>query len=119
MVFMGYPVPAGEIKRWQGKRRDDHDDAQTKHRTKIEAKKTFAGLTRGGGHYQNPRFSRAAMDGFMPAASMRPDGGQLAYSISRAIAALEPAILGGGRLPEADRRRGPRWRHEPPRQSLR
>jgi hypothetical protein len=118
MVFMGYPVPPGEIKRWQGEWRNDHDDAQTKHRTKIEAKKTFAGLTRGGGRYQNPRCSRAAMDGFMPAAS-RPDGGQPAYSISRAIAALEPAILGGGRLPGAVRRRGPRWRHEPPRQSLR
>ena len=52
MVFMGYPVPAGEIERWQGERRDDHDDAQTKHRAKIEAKKTFAGLTRGGGRYQ-------------------------------------------------------------------
>jgi hypothetical protein len=52
MVFMGYPVPAGEIERWQGERRDDHDDAQMKHRAKIEAKKTFAGLTRGGGRYQ-------------------------------------------------------------------
>ncbi|PZR84789.1 MAG: hypothetical protein DLM68_11840 [Hyphomicrobiales bacterium] len=43
---MGYPVPAGEVERCQGERRDDYDDAQTKHRTKIEAKKTFAGLTR-------------------------------------------------------------------------
>lgn len=119
MVFMGYPVPAGEIERWQGERRDDHDHAQTKHRAKIEAKKTFAGLTRGGDRYQNPRCSRAAMDGFMPAASMPPDGGQPAYSISRAIAALKPAILGADRLPDAARRGGPRWRHEPLRQSLR
>jgi hypothetical protein len=42
----------------------------------------------------------------MPAASMPPDGGQPAYSISRAIAALKPAILGAGRLPEAGRRGG-------------
>jgi hypothetical protein len=116
---MGYPIPAGEIERWQGERRDDHDDAQTKHRAKIEAKKTFAGLTRGGGRYQNRRRSRAAMDGFMPAASKPLDGSQPAYSISRAIAALKPAILGAGRLPEAARCGGPRWRHAPPRQSLR
>lgn len=43
---MGYPVPAGEIKSYQGERRDDHADAPSKHRTRIEAKNTFAGLTR-------------------------------------------------------------------------
>jgi hypothetical protein len=48
---MGYPVPAGEIERCQGERRDDRDDAQMKYRTKIEAKKPFAGLSRGVGHY--------------------------------------------------------------------
>ncbi len=46
MLFMGYPVPEGEIESCLGGRRDDHADAQTKDMTKIEAKKTFAGLTR-------------------------------------------------------------------------
>jgi putative transposase len=32
------------------------------------------------------------MDGFIQATSMPPDGGQPAYAISRAIAALKPAI---------------------------
>jgi hypothetical protein len=46
---MGNPVPAGEIKRCQGEWRDDHNDAPAKHWTRIEAKKTFAGLTRARG----------------------------------------------------------------------
>jgi hypothetical protein len=32
------------------------------------------------------------MDGFIQAASIPPDGGQPAYAISRALAALKPAI---------------------------
>jgi hypothetical protein len=32
------------------------------------------------------------MDGIIQAASMPPEGGQSAYAISRAIAALKPAI---------------------------
>jgi hypothetical protein len=47
------------------------------------------------------------MDGIIQAASMTPEGGQSAYAISRAIAALKPAIgecdppKGGGSTPRS------------------
>jgi hypothetical protein len=62
-----------------------------KHWTRIEAKKTFAGLTRARRPLSKPAMI-AAMDGIIQAASMPPEGGQPAYAISRAIAALKRAI---------------------------
>jgi hypothetical protein len=78
------------------------------------AKRFFAGLTRGGRNYQNPRRSGAAIDGFVQAGSMPFDADQPADETSRAIAALKPAILGAGPLPDAARCGSPRWRREPP-----
>jgi hypothetical protein len=62
----------------------------TKNWNPIEAKKTFAGLTRAWRPLSKSPLI-AGMYAFVQAGSLPPDGGRPVYAISRAIAALKAA----------------------------